>query len=151
MAGAGIPQDGPLNDDLGPIHAINVTPFVDVVLVLLVIFMVTAPALLKDVIGVQLPKTVTSDAKANASLGIAINAQGQILVNGVPVTEAELGRAVVEQLRVTPDLQAIISADQNARHGDLVRAIDVIKQAGLNRFALQVVREGVPTAGEPSP
>jgi biopolymer transport protein ExbD len=59
-----------------------VTPFVDVVLVLLVIFMVTAPMLMKDVIGIHLPKSTSSDQKALQSLGVAVTKQGQILLNG---------------------------------------------------------------------
>ena len=70
------------SDEMGPISAINVTPFVDVVLVLLVIFMVTAPALMKDAIGLHLPKAATADAKSINPLGIAVTKQGQILING---------------------------------------------------------------------
>ena len=55
------------------ISAINVTPFVDVVLVLLVIFMVTAPIIAKDMIAVKLPKTETSDGKGRSTLGVAVN------------------------------------------------------------------------------
>jgi biopolymer transport protein ExbD len=128
-------------EELGPVSEINVTPFVDVVLVLLVIFMVTAPALLKDRLGIQLPKTQTSDGKAPESLGIAVTRQGQILVAGVPMSDGEIQAAVTKALSAAPGLQGLISADQDARHGDVVRAIDLIKGAGLARFALQIVRE----------
>lgn len=123
-----------------PFAAINVTPFVDVVLVLLVIFMITAPTLMKDVIGIKLPKASSSDAKAPASLGIAVSRQGQILLNGAPLDETVLNQKVAEALAKNPDLQAIVSADADARHADVVRAIDLIKKAGLNRFALQIDR-----------
>ena len=122
----------------GPISAINVTPFVDIALVLLVIFMVTAPALMKDVIGVQLPKASSSETSAAASLSVSITQGGQILLNGKLTLPEELSAAVRQAVQRHPDTQAIISDDENARHGDVVRAIDLIKSAGLNRFAIQV-------------
>ena len=127
------------NDDL-PIAEINVTPFVDVVLVLLVIFMVTAPALVKDVIGVQLPKAASSDEKVMQTLGIAVTRQGQILVNGAPMEQAGLEAEAKRILAQSPEAQAIISADSEAKHGDVVKAIDWVKGAGISKFALQIER-----------
>jgi biopolymer transport protein ExbD len=121
-----------------PFSSINVTPFVDVVLVLLVIFMITAPALMKDVIGIQLPKASSSDTKAPQSLGVAINQAGQILLNGSVVAPEQLSSEVKKEVDRNPEIQAIISADQNAKHGDVVKAIDIIKNAGLQRFAFQI-------------
>lgn len=124
-----------------PISAINVTPFVDVVLVLLVIFMITAPALMKDVIGIQLPKASSGDSKAPESLGVAVTRQGQFLLNGNPVTADALTEEVKKELAKNPQIQAIISADREAQHGDVVRAIDLIKNAGLQRFAFQIQKQ----------
>lgn len=126
------------SDDNAPLSSINITPFVDVVLVLLVIFMITAPVLMKDVIGINLPKASTGDGKTGTTLGIAVTRQGQILLNGQLVAEEALRNEIQRTLQETPQVQAIISADTEARHGDVVRAIDIIKGAGLNRFALQV-------------
>lgn len=126
-------------NDGEPISAINVTPFVDVSLVLLVIFMITAPTLMKDVIGIQLPKTSASTSqKAPVSLAVAITRQGQILLNGQSVGAQELKDAVRSGLSSNSELQGIISADQDARHGDVVHVIDLIKSAGLQRFAIQI-------------
>ncbi len=131
------------DDDAGLMSAINVTPFVDVVLVLLVIFMVTAPMMLKDSIRVQLPKTQTSDgASLPQSLGIAINRDGQILMDGVLVSEEELVSQVKQKLIADSKLQGMISADVEASYGKVARAIDLLKVAGLERFAIQVIREG---------
>ena len=73
-------------EDDRPISAINVTPFVDVVLVLLVIFMVTAPLLMQESIGIHLPKAASSDRKLTSKMGVAVTRQGQILLNGVLAT-----------------------------------------------------------------
>lgn len=120
------------------ISEINVTPFVDVVLVLLVIFIVTAPALVKDTLGIKLPKAASADGSSIETLGIAVTRQGQILLNGTMVTEEAVSAAVKTALEKNPDAQAIIAADGEARHADVVRAIDLLKRSGMNRFALQI-------------
>ena len=126
-------------EESGPISAINVTPFVDIVLVLLVIFMVTAPMLAKTTIPLHLPKAASGDpTPPQNQLGIAITKQGQILVNGKLADAASVTNSVQELLRSNPNAQALISADQDARHGDVVRAIDLVKSAGLHRFAIQI-------------
>ena len=137
---------GRFSNDAGPVAEINVTPFVDVVLVLLVIFMITAPAFLKDRIGIQLPKTVTADAKGPDTIGLAINRQGQFLWNGTLISEAELEKEAISAVKSNPEVQALLSADIESRHADLVRAIDTLKRSGLHRFAIQVEKEKAATS-----
>lgn len=124
--------------DSQPISAINVTPFVDVVLVLLVIFIITAPTLMKEAIAIKLPKSATSEAQPTSPLGVAINKDGLILVNGVLMTDEQIVNDIKSLSEKSPDLQALIAADAEAKHKDVVRAIDLIKKAGVHRFALQV-------------
>jgi biopolymer transport protein TolR len=128
------------DDDL-LISQINVTPFVDVVLVLLVIFMVTAPIIAKDILNLNLPKTAAVDSKSMSNIAVAVNKQGQILLNGVLTTEDNLRQQVIVNLKSQPDIQAIISADQGTEYGNVVRVIDIIKTAGLNKFAIQVEKK----------
>ncbi len=128
------------DDDL-LISQINVTPFVDVVLVLLVIFMVTAPIIAKDILKLNLPKTAAVDSKSMSQLAVAVNKQGQILLNGVLTTEENLREQVIVNLKAQPEIQAIISADQGTEYGNVVRVIDIIKTAGLNKFAIQVEKK----------
>lgn len=125
-------------EELGTIAAINITPFVDVVLVLLVIFMVTAPAMMKDIIGIQLPKSVSSDQKSPSSIGVAVNREGQILVDGRQAAFDAVTSQIQAALALDPQTQIIISADQEARHGDVVKAVDLVKSAGATRFAFQI-------------
>ena len=123
------------------INDINITPFVDVVLVLLVIFMVTAPMMMKDIIGLELPKVSQSDAQSATTLGIAVTSQGQLLLNGELVSDESLKAAALSAVEKNPDVQAVISADSNSRHMDFVRVIDIIKSVGLENFAIQVEKQ----------
>ncbi len=121
------------------INEINITPFVDVVLVLLVIFMVTAPAMIKESLKVNLPKTLTSDITSKAaSLGIAITKEGQVVLAGRLLSEEALQEEFSKISRQAPETNFLLSADTDARHGDVVRVIDLLKKNNLNRFALQV-------------
>jgi biopolymer transport protein ExbD len=121
------------------INDINITPFVDVVLVLLVIFMVTAPVMIKESLKVNLPKTLTSDLSAKStSVGVAITKEGQVLLNGKLMGPDALTLELKNIAKSDPLTNFLISADTDSRHGDVVRMIDLLKRNGLNRFALQV-------------
>jgi biopolymer transport protein ExbD len=140
MAGASLNE----NDDTGLMTSINITPFVDVVLVLLVIFMVTAPLLTKDLLDLHLPKAATSDLNASASLGIAVNKDGNILVNGHLVDDQGLRELAKTSLKDNPQIQALIAADQQVIYGKVVHVIDLLKSVGLEKFAVQIEKEKQP-------
>jgi biopolymer transport protein ExbD len=121
------------------INDINITPFVDVVLVLLVIFMVTAPVMIQESLKVNLPKTLTSDISTKAaSVGIAITKEGQILFNGKLLGAETLNAELKSISSKAPETNFLITADTETKHGDVVRMIDLLKRNNLNRFALQV-------------
>ncbi len=127
------------------INDINITPFVDVVLVLLVIFMVTAPVMIKESLKVNLPKTLTSDITSKAaSIGVAITKEGQVLFNGKLMGQESLQNELQTIFRNDPKTNFLISADTETRHGDVIRMIDMLKKNNLHHFALQVekIKEG---------
>lgn len=138
MAGS-VPESN--SEESGIISSINITPFVDVVLVLLVIFMVTAPMLVKDILEIKLPKTTSGDGKMLQTLGVAVNKDGNILLNGQITDENGLTTAAREALKTDADSQAIISADVEAAYGKVVRVIDILKTSGIERFAVQIEKE----------
>jgi biopolymer transport protein ExbD len=121
--------------------SINITPFVDVVLVLLIIFMITAPALVKEVMDIRLPKTASGDGQVMQTLGVAINKDGNILLNGQITDDEGLKTAIKETLANSQDAQAIISADVDVKYGRVVKVIDLLKSSGLEKFAVQIERE----------
>mgnify|MGYP001006497668 CR=1 FL=1 len=123
-----------------PMTSINVTPFVDVVLVLLVIFMVTAPMVMKDVIGLNLPKSSSKDASVAKTASVAITKNNQLLLNGNLISEEELASQMKTLVSTNPDTQVVLAADEESLHGQVVKIIDLIKSAGINRFAIQIER-----------
>lgn len=125
-------------DNQDGFNDINITPFVDVVLVLLVIFMVAAPVMVKNVLEVKLPKADSGVNKPVSTLGISILANGQILLNGTLMTAEELQVEAHKIKLANNKAQALIAADLKTEHGFVVKVIDVIKSAGINDFALQV-------------
>ena len=133
-------------DETGLMSSINITPFVDVTLVLLIIFIVTAPMLVKDVLDLRLPKSSVSDGQATQTLGLAVNRDGNFLLNGTLVDEDSLELAVKQALATNPAVQGIIAADLEVPYGRLVKLIEILKLAGLERFALQI-EKNEPKAG----
>lgn len=126
------------SEDSGLLSSINITPFVDVVLVLLVIFMVTTPILMNDLLDIHLPQTKSADGPHINTLGVVLNKQEQIFLNGKVLTEMQLTEEIKKARRENKDTQAIISADIELSYGKVVKIIDLIKTAGLEKFALQI-------------
>lgn len=118
------------------ISQINVTPLVDVMLVLLVIFMVTAP-IIQQGVQVNLPQ-----AKAGAIPGkeeqlvVAITRSGKIYLNDNPMTLTELGLKLRAIRQLRQDREVYLRADQDVRYGIVIRTIAEIKQAGIEKLGM---------------
>ena len=123
----------------GPIVGINVTPMVDVVLVLLVIMMVTATYIVAQSFNVDLPKTATADEPAPSPAVVTLEKNNKVLFNDAVVTEAQLRSKLAEAAR-RPDPDLVISADKEVQHGSVMHVIDLAKVAGITKFALNVER-----------
>ena len=120
------------------IDEINITPFVDVVLVLLVIFMVTAPMMVKETMNIKLPKAKSAEKAELKTFAVAISKSGQILLDGELVDITLLYDRAVELKNKYSNLQLIISADKESLHGDTIKVLDQVKQAGITNFAFQI-------------
>lgn len=123
----------------GGIVGINVTPFVDIALVLLIIMMVSSTYIVSQALKVELPKTATSDEKVTRTYVVTIAKVGDILYNDEPIALKDL-EAKLKAARATEDVNLVISADQNALHGRVVEIIDTAKLAGVTKFAINVER-----------
>jgi biopolymer transport protein ExbD len=123
------------------ITGINVTPLVDVTLVLLIIFMVTATYVVKEAIEVDLPRAASGGETVGPTLAFAIDREGKLFVDGAPATDQGAREAVRTALEKSPEARAIISADRAVSHGRVVELIDLVKGEGLTRFAIDVERQ----------
>lgn len=125
-------------DDDDIIAGINVTPLVDVTLVLLIIFMVTATYIVKPSIEVELPEAATGAPTEQTTLGITLDRDGKLYLNGEEKSEDALRAYIREQKRGGKELQALIAADKDVRHGSFVRILDLVKQEGVLDFAINI-------------
>lgn len=130
-----------MSDDGESISDINVVPLVDIILVVLIIFMVTAPIIMKPSINVNLPKTATGDPSAPGGLSIAIAVDGKMTLNGQAADQEKIRAAAMSELAKNPDVQAVIAADRNVSHGQVVTIIDLVKQAGVKKFAISIDKQ----------
>jgi biopolymer transport protein TolR len=132
---------GAAQDNGSPIVGINVTPLVDIVLVLLIIFIVTAKILVTPAVPLDLPKASKSE-ELQVIFSVVMPARGGMLVNGSPVSDdgALIARAQ-ESLARDPDLRAVINADGAVPHRDVIHALDLLKRAGIARVAFGALPE----------
>ena len=129
------------DDDGGIISDINVTPLVDITLVLLIIFMVAAPMIVNNPsIKVQLPKAATGDETLKSTLALTLQRQEaggyDLYRNGEKVDEATLRKEIPELVKQNKDIQAIIAADRGIAYGDVIHIVDLEKSLGVVKFAL---------------
>ncbi|MBW2264432.1 MAG: biopolymer transporter ExbD [Deltaproteobacteria bacterium] len=129
-------------NEQGLYSEINVTPLVDVVLVLLVIFMVTTTYIVAQSIPVDLPRAATGE-NVITTLVITIDSKGDIYLEDEKVDVDVLRARVRAAGEASDDLRAVIAADRNVRHGLFVRVIDVIRDAGVVKFAINVEEEDI--------
>lgn len=133
---------GPLGGgDDEPISAINVVPLVDVILVVLIIFMVTAPLVLKPSIDINLPKASSGDTTPTTPLNISIGHDGTIAFNGKATTLDQVTSFIAQVVKDKPDTAAILAADKSVTLEKLTEIIDVIKTAGVKKVAFSIEKK----------
>lgn len=132
-------------EDEGPLANINIIPFVDIVLVLLIIFMLTSIAIVRASMVVNLPKAATGGARVESTVNIVCNKDGSLMLNGTSSNVGEIGSFVKRESAVNPKLQAVIAADKGVEYGHVVDLIDLVKRNGVSAFALDVERQAAPS------
>jgi biopolymer transport protein ExbD len=123
---------------------INITPFVDIILVVLIIFMVTTTYIVKQGIKVNLPDAATGEATESTSLGVSLATDGTLYLDGEPITEDALRARIREEHAKKSDEVCLIAADRDVRHGEVVKLIDLVKQEGVAKFAINIDPEALP-------
>ncbi len=132
---------GSIEDD-DAITGINVTPLVDVMLVLLIIFMVTATYIVNRSIEINLPKAATGEDVPSENLAFTIDKESKLFLNGETITFADIpGRiegARALESNAGKKMQALIAADQATPHGTVIKLIDEVRKNGITDFAINV-------------
>jgi biopolymer transport protein ExbD len=121
-----------------PLTEINILPLVDVILVVLVIFLVTATYIVSPSIKVALPDAATGEATEQSSLGITVTADGKLYLDGAETDEAGLRARVRQEKAAKKDVVCLVAGDRDAKHGDVTHVIDVVKQEGVAKFAINI-------------
>ena len=131
----------------GIIVGINVTPLVDIVLVLLIVFLVTAKLVVTPAVPLDLPRAKSAE-ELQTILSVVLPADGALLVDGGPIPEEELPARARAALGRDPELRAVIQADERVPHGRVIRVLDRLKEAGIARVAFGADASGNGGAGD---
>jgi len=127
------------NDDQKIVSEINVTPLVDIMLVLLIIFMLVSTFVAKQAIEVDLPHAATGKEIERKTLSILVSQGGDYYLSGKKYeTIEDLGVQIKSEKHGSKDIQVVISADRKVQHGKVVDIIDLVRQLEIYDFAINV-------------
>jgi biopolymer transport protein TolR len=116
---------------------INITPFTDVVLVLLIIFMIATPFIYQSGIKVQLPQGSTSE-EMSKDIIITVDAQGNVFLEDTKFDLGALKIKMIAMMRDKTDAFVIVNGDKNARYDSVIQVMDVLTQAGVKNPGLGI-------------
>jgi biopolymer transport protein TolR len=116
---------------------INITPFTDVVLVLLIIFMIATPFIYQSSMKVQLPKASKSE-ETSRDIIITINAQGDVFLEDTKVDLGTLRYKLMAMMRSKPDASVIVNGDKNVKYDSVIQVMDVLTQSGVKNPGLGI-------------
>ena len=125
------------HDDDDIISDINVTPFVDVTLVLLIIFMVTATYIVAQSIPIDLPEAGTGEDVVT-TLAIMMTENGDVYVDGVKTDDAGIKNVIIKTKKENSDVRVVIAADKKVEHGRVIGIIDLVRKLGIAKFAINI-------------
>ena len=123
------------------IVGLNIAPLVDVVLVLLIIFMATAPLIQRRSLNVSVPKVAASEPKATATLNITVDAQGQVFLTENKLSLQELETQIKMLFRADPYLHVSVQADEAVAYGVVAQVLDIVRGVGVKKLGLEVGRK----------
>lgn len=131
----------PNYDDNNMVTGINVTPLVDITLVLLIIFMVTATFISEQALQVHLPKVVKEEKAPQPALVVTLGLNGELKFNQKNIDLGGLTQQMTVETGVNPEVQVILKADKDIPYGKLAEVLDAIKLGGVQKVALAMDRK----------
>ncbi len=117
---------------------INITPFVDIILVILIIFLLVAQVIGPVGFGIKLPKAVHGQTLSHKPITVFLDTKGKLAYNGYYVNENDLAQAIRKQVKDNPMIQVIVTADEKVFHGRVVHLLDLLKGLGVSQLAIHV-------------
>jgi biopolymer transport protein ExbD len=122
------------------ISSINITPLVDIFLVLLIIFMITSSVIDQREIALQVPRAANAGSQAPKASGLMVDRNGETYLDGQKLDTASIAAVLRGAVARDPDHQVLIEADRDLKYQAVVDVIDLVRGAGITKYALQVVR-----------
>jgi biopolymer transport protein ExbD len=129
------------DEDQTIVSGINVTPLVDITLVLLIIFMVTATFVSEQALSVALPKVQTRENAPSPAISVTLAKTGQIKLMKKDVSLQELGDKIKQEAQLDPAVKILVKADKDTSYEKVAEVLDAIKLAGVVKVALAVERK----------
>ena len=122
-----------LQESTRPFSGINIVPFTDIILVLLIIFMISAPGLIQSGLGIELPKSVNKDQGKKNNIIININSKNEIFLDDLSKKTKMSKKELNDYLKNIKDenKEVLINADQNVKHGEIISILDILKTNGI--------------------
>ncbi len=131
----------PGSGERGLVTGINVTPLVDITLVLLIIFMVTATFISEQALQVHLPKVVKEEKAPQPALVVTLGLNGELKFNQKNIDLAGLTQQMTVETSVNPEVKVIFKADKDVPYEKLAQVLDAIKMGGVQKVALAMDRK----------
>ena len=125
-------------EDEEMISGINVTPLVDITLVLLIIFMATAHMIMHRAMNLALPKVANTESAPTQTIQIVLEADKTLSLNGQKATAQDLAYNLGQMARLDPSLKVTVLADKRVGWGDMAGVLDIVRGAGVTRIATEV-------------
>lgn len=129
------------NEEGQGIYDINITPFVDIVLVLLIIFMISTPMLLYKGLKLDLPSTVNSEDISHVTLNLYVTREGHYYLDKNKIELSDFKKTFSQLLKSKTKLDAVISADKEVKHGRVIDLADALKSLGINQIGFNTQKK----------
>lgn len=129
---------GQVQESEDSITGINIIPLVDIVLVLLIVFMMTASFIVAPAVKIELPTVSKADEPPPRSLHFLVDTSGTIYLEQKTLLPAEVSAIVIKEVAANPDVQVLVSADKGVPYGEVIELLDLVRSGGVKKFAISV-------------
>lgn len=125
-----------------PISTVNITPFTDVVLVLLIVFMISAPNILNSVLNIQLPGSQSRDTlEKSTSVSVGLDRHGKLYLDRKPISEEDMNAELEKFKKSNDNVSVKLNADEEASHGSVIHVLDMIRKNRITRIYVGTVQK----------